>query len=252
MNPWDATELEFRRRARSPASPGLFPLPNLVLYPHVMQPLHIFEERYREMLEDALAGDKLIAMAAARAGLGNRLRQPPARRRSTPAWAKSSPITGWRWPLQPAADGRAARAHRARARPAALVPPGPGRARRRLLRLRLDRRSRTTCRTSCSTRSASICRAPASCRSSSKSMLSRALAARLADRSGRLRVAARHRREAAASGRVPRRRAGRDSAGAGRAAIRRQDNCRQSRTRIPAATSATIDAHSPAISADAA
>jgi Lon protease-like protein len=41
----------------------LFPLPNLVLYPHVMQPLHVFEERYREMIEDALAGDKLIAMA---------------------------------------------------------------------------------------------------------------------------------------------------------------------------------------------
>jgi Lon protease-like protein len=41
----------------------LFPLPNLVLFPHVMQPLHIFEQRYREMLEDALATDRLIAMA---------------------------------------------------------------------------------------------------------------------------------------------------------------------------------------------
>lgn len=41
----------------------LFPLPNLVLFPHVMQPLHIFEPRYREMLEDALADDRLIAMA---------------------------------------------------------------------------------------------------------------------------------------------------------------------------------------------
>jgi ATP-dependent Lon protease len=41
----------------------LFPLPNLVLFPHVMQPLHVFEPRYREMLEDALAGDRLIAMA---------------------------------------------------------------------------------------------------------------------------------------------------------------------------------------------
>jgi uncharacterized protein len=41
----------------------LFPLPNLVLFPHVMQPLHIFEPRYREMLEDALAGDRLIAIA---------------------------------------------------------------------------------------------------------------------------------------------------------------------------------------------
>jgi uncharacterized protein len=41
----------------------LFPLPNLVLFPHVMQPLHIFEPRYRELLEDALADDRLIAMA---------------------------------------------------------------------------------------------------------------------------------------------------------------------------------------------
>jgi uncharacterized protein len=41
----------------------LFPLPNLVLFPHVMQPLHIFEPRYRDLLEDALASDRLIAMA---------------------------------------------------------------------------------------------------------------------------------------------------------------------------------------------
>jgi uncharacterized protein len=41
----------------------LFPLPNLVLFPHVMQPLHIFEQRYRCLLEDALATDRLIAMA---------------------------------------------------------------------------------------------------------------------------------------------------------------------------------------------
>ncbi len=41
----------------------LFPLPNLVLFPQVVQPLHIFEPRYCEMLSDALAQDKLIAMA---------------------------------------------------------------------------------------------------------------------------------------------------------------------------------------------
>ncbi|MEX1223935.1 MAG: LON peptidase substrate-binding domain-containing protein [Pirellulales bacterium] len=41
----------------------LFPVPNLVLFPHVMQPLHVFEPRYREMTEDALAGDRLIATA---------------------------------------------------------------------------------------------------------------------------------------------------------------------------------------------
>ena len=39
----------------------LFPLPNLVMFPHVAQPLHVFESRYVEMLEDALATDRLIA-----------------------------------------------------------------------------------------------------------------------------------------------------------------------------------------------
>jgi ATP-dependent Lon protease len=41
----------------------LFPLPNLVVFPHVMQPLHIFEPRYRTMLGEALADDQLITMA---------------------------------------------------------------------------------------------------------------------------------------------------------------------------------------------
>jgi uncharacterized protein len=41
----------------------LFPLPNLVLFPHVMQPLHIFEPRYCELLREALAGDRFITMA---------------------------------------------------------------------------------------------------------------------------------------------------------------------------------------------
>jgi Lon protease-like protein len=40
----------------------LFPLPNVVLFPHAVLPLHIFEPRYRQMTEDALAGDKLVTM----------------------------------------------------------------------------------------------------------------------------------------------------------------------------------------------
>lgn len=46
----------------------LFPLPNLVMFPHAVQPLHIFEPRYRQLLEDALAGDRLIAMALLQPG----------------------------------------------------------------------------------------------------------------------------------------------------------------------------------------
>lgn len=40
----------------------LFPLPNLVMFPHVVQPLHVFEQRYRDLLEATLADDGLIAM----------------------------------------------------------------------------------------------------------------------------------------------------------------------------------------------
>src|SRR5437016_14374624 len=46
----------------------LFPLPNLVLFPQGMQPLHIFEPRYRQMTADALAGDRLIALVLPRPG----------------------------------------------------------------------------------------------------------------------------------------------------------------------------------------
>ncbi len=67
MKPWDSAELDFDAQTFSGVV-RLFPLPNLVLYPHVMQPLHIFEDRYREMLEDALVGDQLIAMAVLEPG----------------------------------------------------------------------------------------------------------------------------------------------------------------------------------------
>ena len=41
----------------------LFPLPNVVLFPGVVQALHIFEPRYKQMVEEAIASDGLIAMA---------------------------------------------------------------------------------------------------------------------------------------------------------------------------------------------
>lgn len=41
----------------------LFPLPNLVFYPGCIQPLHIFESRYCEMIEDAMQDDRLLAIA---------------------------------------------------------------------------------------------------------------------------------------------------------------------------------------------
>ena len=41
----------------------LFPLPNVVLFPNALLPLHVFEERYKAMTMDALAGRRQIAMA---------------------------------------------------------------------------------------------------------------------------------------------------------------------------------------------
>ena len=46
----------------------LFPLPNVVLFPNVFLPLHIFEPRYREMVADALASDRMFGMVLLRPG----------------------------------------------------------------------------------------------------------------------------------------------------------------------------------------
>ena len=46
----------------------IFPLPNVVLFPGVFLPLHIFEPRYREMVADALDGDRMIGMVLLRPG----------------------------------------------------------------------------------------------------------------------------------------------------------------------------------------
>jgi Lon protease-like protein len=40
----------------------IFPLPNLVLFPGVSVPLHIFEPRYREMVADVAQSHRLIGM----------------------------------------------------------------------------------------------------------------------------------------------------------------------------------------------
>jgi Lon protease-like protein len=50
------------------SSVPLFPLPGVLLFPRAVLPLHIFEHRYRLMTADALAGDRLVAMALLRDG----------------------------------------------------------------------------------------------------------------------------------------------------------------------------------------
>jgi Lon protease-like protein len=47
----------------------LFPLPNGVLFPKTPMPLYIFEERYRTMIRETLAGNGELVIALLRAGL---------------------------------------------------------------------------------------------------------------------------------------------------------------------------------------
>jgi Lon protease-like protein len=51
-----------------PATIPIFPLPNVVLFPNVFLPLHIFEPRYRTMVADALSGDRIIGMVLLKPG----------------------------------------------------------------------------------------------------------------------------------------------------------------------------------------
>lgn len=46
----------------------IFPLPTVVLFPSVFLPLHIFEPRYRQMVDAALATDRMIGMTLLRPG----------------------------------------------------------------------------------------------------------------------------------------------------------------------------------------
>lgn len=54
-------EPEFDPRLFSGKAP-LFPLPGVVLYPRMLLPLHVFEPRYRRLLEVVLEGERLIGI----------------------------------------------------------------------------------------------------------------------------------------------------------------------------------------------
>ena len=51
-----------------PPTIPIFPLPNVVLFPNVFLPLHIFEPRYRAMVGDALREDRIIGMTLLQPG----------------------------------------------------------------------------------------------------------------------------------------------------------------------------------------
>ena len=62
MLPWNAEDLTIDEE-RFDGTVRLFPLPDLVMFPHVMQPLHIYEPRYQDLLNAALDSDGLLAMS---------------------------------------------------------------------------------------------------------------------------------------------------------------------------------------------
>lgn len=46
----------------------LFPLPNIVFFPHTRLPLHVFEPRYRQMIKDVLGTDQRIGIILLKPG----------------------------------------------------------------------------------------------------------------------------------------------------------------------------------------
>lgn len=46
----------------------LFPLPNIVFFPHTRLPLHVFEPRYRQMIKDSLETDQRFGIVLLRPG----------------------------------------------------------------------------------------------------------------------------------------------------------------------------------------
>jgi len=61
----------------SPETIPIFPLPTVVLFPNVFLPLHIFEPRYRQMVADALSGDRIIGMTLLKSAAEAEEAHPP-------------------------------------------------------------------------------------------------------------------------------------------------------------------------------
>jgi Lon protease-like protein len=55
----------------------IFPLPNVVLFPRTVLPLHIFEPRYKQMVADALEGSRQIGMVLLQPGWESKQNESP-------------------------------------------------------------------------------------------------------------------------------------------------------------------------------
>lgn len=58
----------FIDQSLAPERLPIFPLPNVLLFPNMALPLHIFEERYKRMVSDCLQGDRLLGLFLLRQG----------------------------------------------------------------------------------------------------------------------------------------------------------------------------------------
>jgi uncharacterized protein len=61
-----------------PQTIPIFPLDDVFVFPNILLPLNIFEPRYREMVADALKGDRVIGMVQLRPGYESNYEGRPA------------------------------------------------------------------------------------------------------------------------------------------------------------------------------
>ena len=66
--PPEDPDFEFIDQSQPPRELPIFPLPNVVLFPNMALPLHIFEERYKRMMHDCLQADRYLGIFLLRQG----------------------------------------------------------------------------------------------------------------------------------------------------------------------------------------
>jgi ATP-dependent Lon protease len=68
LMPPEDPDFEFIDQSQAPREIPIFPLPNVVLFPNMALPLHIFEERYKRMVHDCLKSDRYLGIFLLRQG----------------------------------------------------------------------------------------------------------------------------------------------------------------------------------------
>jgi Lon protease-like protein len=64
----ESEEFTYEDHSELPDILPIFPLPNVVLMPNSSLPLFIFEERYKQMVQDCITGDRYLSVALLRKG----------------------------------------------------------------------------------------------------------------------------------------------------------------------------------------